>query len=243
MLKSRLDAGERLLGVLLRMPAEELVEMCAVAGFDFVLIDGEHGPVDLLGLRNHLALAQIHGTSVLVRVGQDEPGSVLRVLDAGAEGVVVPHVDTAKQARAVVDAAHYPPRGNRGFGSYGRAGRFGLRSPAEHQQSALANTLVFGMIESPLGVLNSAAIVSVPGLDGIMVGAADLRASSGAGDPDPAESISRVHATLAERGVLRMEIVAGAEQAQAALADGAQLVVYNLTATVMAHLARLRGVL
>jgi 4-hydroxy-2-oxoheptanedioate aldolase len=165
------------------------------------------------------------------------------VLDAGAEGVVVPHVDTAEQARAVVDAAHYPPMGHRGFGSYGRTGRFGLRSPAEHQQSALANTLVFGMIESPLGVANSAAIASVPGLDGVMVGTADLRASSGADDPDPAESIRRVHATLAECGVLRMEIVAGVEQAAAALDDGAQLVVYNLTATVMAHLAILRGVL
>jgi 4-hydroxy-2-oxoheptanedioate aldolase len=239
-LKERLVAGEPLLGALLRMPSEELVEMVAVSGFDFVLLDTEHGPADVGELRRHLVLAEAHGVPVLVRVGGHEPAAVLRVLDAGAAGVVAPHVDTVEQATALVASAHYPPLGFRGFATYGRAGRFGLVAPAEHQQRALDQTLVFGMIESPAGVAAAADIVATPGLDGIMVGTADLRASSTDADPDPAESLAEVHRILADAGSYRMDIVNGHTQARASFADGAQLVVYNLTATVMEHLAHLR---
>lgn len=239
-LKARLAAGERVLGVLLRMPGEELVEMVAVAGFDFVLVDGEHGPADVTELRRHLAAAQLYDVPVLVRVGAAEPALVLRAIDAGAAGVVAPHVDTPEQAAALVDSAHYPPLGHRGFATYGRAGRFGLVDPREHQERMLAETLVFGMIESPAGVRRAAEIAAVEGLDGIMVGVADLAASSTADDPEPAEGIRRVHQVLADQGRWRMDIVNSLASAKTSFDDGAQLVVYNLTATVMAHLMELR---
>ena len=239
-LKDRVRDGEQLLGVLLRMPAEETVEMLGLAGFDFVVIDCEHGPADVITLRQHLAFAELHGLAVLVRVGAAEPALVLRALDAGAQGVIAPHIDTVGQATALIDSAHYPPVGNRGFATYGRAGRFGVE-PAEHQNAARRNTLIFGMIESPLGVANAAEISSVSGLDGIMVGTADLRAASTTADLDPSEAVRRVHAVLAQRGGARMDIVNGVEQAKASFADGAQLVVYNLTATLMDHLRMLRG--
>lgn len=241
-LKDRLRAGDRLLGVLLRMPAEELVEMAAVAGFDFVLIDSEHGPADLVALRHHIVLAERHGTGVLVRVGENEPSVVLRVLDAGADGIVAPHIDTVEEAEALAGSAHYPPLGRRGFATYGRTGRFGGVEAAEHQQRATDHTLVLAMIESPLGVANAAAIFAVPGVDGTMVGPADLRASSTAADPDPIASIRQVHADLAAAGAYRMDIVNGTDQARTAYDDGAHLVVYNLTHTLMEHLAVLRGV-
>lgn len=241
MLKTRLVSGEPLLGVLLRLGNEELVEMVAVSGFDFVLLDAEHGPADVTELRRHLVLAETHGVAVLVRVGGAEPALVLRVLDAGAEGVVAPHVDTPQQATALVEAAHYPPLGSRGFATYGRAGRYGLVSPDDHARAAAERTLVFGMIESPAGVAAAGAIARTPGLDGIMVGTADLRAASTGADPDPAESLAAVHRTLAAAGAYRMDIVTSAAQATASFADGAQLVVYNLTATVMTHLAELRA--
>jgi 4-hydroxy-2-oxoheptanedioate aldolase len=238
--KARLLTGGRALGVLLRMPGEELVEMVAVAGFDFVLLDGEHGPADVTELRRHLAAAQIYDVPVLVRVGSAEPALVLRAIDAGAVGVVAPHVDTAEQALALVDSAHYPPLGHRGFATYGRAGRFGLVDPREHQQRMLDETLVLGMIESPAGVRQAEDIVAVRGLDGIMVGVADLAASTTPVDPPPAEGLRHVHRVLAEQGKLRMDIVGSLPAAEQSFDDGAQLVVYNLTATVMAHLAELR---
>ncbi len=241
-LKDRLANGDRLLGVLLRMPAEELVEMCAVAGFDFVLIDCEHGPADLVPLRQHLAVTAAYAVPTLVRVGTAEPALVLRALDAGAAGIVAPHIDTAAQAAALVDAAHYPPLGHRGFATYSRAGRYGQVDPRAHQQRLVAETLVIGMVESPEGVTNTPDILQISGLDGIMIGTADLRASSTAADPDPADSIGAVHAELAERGRVRMDIVNSADQARQSLADGASMVVYNLTHTIMELLAALNAV-
>jgi len=84
--KARLRSGEQLVGALVRMPCEDVVEMLAVAGLDFVLIDCEHGPADVLALRTHIALAQVHGVPVLVRPGEGEPGLVLRALDLARNG-------------------------------------------------------------------------------------------------------------------------------------------------------------
>lgn len=241
-LKQRLRAGEQLIGVLLRMPSEELLEMVAVRGFDFVVIDCEHGPADVMALRQHLALAATHDVPVLVRVGSDEPALVLRALDQGAVGIVAPHVDSAADAQRLVDAAHYPPLGHRGFATYSRAGRFGSVPPQEHQRRQLDETVVIGMIESPTAVAAARDILTVPGVDGTMIGTADLRASSTNADPDPAGSVAAVHAVVAELGALRMDIVTGSEAAGRSLSEGAQLVVYNLAHTLMDHLAELRAV-
>ncbi len=100
-------------------------------------------------------------------------------------------------------------------------------------------TLVLGMIESPEGVRNAREILSTPGLDGTMIGTADLRASSTAADLDPGEAMRAVHAQVAELGAVRMDIVNGLDAAERAFADGAALVVYNLTHTIMEHLATL----
>lgn len=239
-MKARLQAGERLLGGLIRLPAEDLVEMTAMSGFDFLVIDCEHGPAELTDLRRHIALADLHGVAVIVRVGSDEPALVLRVLDQGAAGVIAPHIDTAEQARELVDAVHYPPLGHRGFATYTRVGRFGTVDPAAHQQRMLDETLVIGMIESPAGVVAAEEIVAVEGLDGIMIGTADLRAASSPTDPVPADSVREINRTLAAHGSYRMDIVGTLAAATAAFEDGAQLVVYNLAHSLMGHFADLR---
>lgn len=237
-LKTRAAAGERLRGVLLRMPAEELVEMAGVAGVDFVLLDCEHGPSDVLELRRHIAAAQVHGVPVLVRVAEHDPQLVLRALDHGAAGIVVPHVDDAEGAVRAVRAAHYPPLGERGFATYGRAGGYGTVPPAEHLAAA-ENTLVIAMVESAEGCEQAASIVAVDGVDGVLVGPADLAVSlrAEAGSTQVREATADVHAAVAASGGLRMDIVGSQAAAQAALADGAQFVVHNLTA----HLMRLLG--
>ena len=240
-LKERLRSGDRLVGVLLRMPAEDMVEMLAVSGFDFVVLDCEHGPNEVTDLRRHIALADLHEMPVVVRVGSDEPALTLRALDQGAAGIIAPHVDTTEQAEALVDAVHYPPVGHRGFATYSRVGDFGRVDPAAHQARMLDETLVVGMIESPTGVSQAEEIVAVPGLDAVMIGTADLRASSSPDTPDPVKSIRSVNRVLAASGCWRMDIVNTRAAAGAALDDGAELVLYNLTATLMDHLAQLRS--
>lgn len=239
-LRRRLAAGEPLLGLLLRIPSEDLLEMAAVAGFDFVLLDCEHGPADVAELRRHITVAQLHGMDVLVRTGSDEPALVLRALDQGAGGIVAPHTDDATTAARLVSSVRYPPAGHRGFATYTRAGEFG-RIPAAEHQARMAEALVIGMIESPAGVRDVDAVLEVPGIDGLMVGGADLGAASGPEDPTPAESTATVHAALRARGAIRMDIVGSAEQATASFAEGAQLVVYNTAHVLMQTLADLRS--
>ena len=230
------------MGVLLRVPAEELVEMAALSGFDFVLIDCEHGPAEVVEVRRHIALASLHGVSSLVRVGSGETALALRVLDAGAAGVVGPHIDTMADARALVDSVHYPPLGQRGFATYSRAGRFGSVDPEAHQRAALADTVVVAMIESPEGVRHAADIAAVAGVDAVMIGVADLRAALTPDDPEFADALGQVNEALAACAKPRLDIVPSRDAAMAAFADGAQLVVYNLTHALMAHLAELNQV-
>lgn len=238
-LRARAGHGKPLFGVLLRMPSEELVEMSAIAGFDFILIDCEHGPNDLVSLRQHMAAAAVHDVPVIVRIGQDDSGMILRALDQGAQGIVAPHIDSAAQAHALVKATHYPPLGERGFATYSRAGRFGTVDPTAHREWFLENTLLVAMIESPRAVAAVDEIAAVPGIDSLMVGPADLAASSGPEDPPLAESIARVADAAAAAGKHRLDIVSSPANASRAVESGATLVVYNLAATVMDHFATL----
>ncbi|WP_370184767.1 HpcH/HpaI aldolase/citrate lyase family protein [Rhodococcus wratislaviensis] len=244
-MKERLAAGEQLLGVLVRMPAEELVEMAGMSGIDYVLIDCEHGPADLIPLRQHITAAQLHGMDVLVRVGQNEPALIQRVLDHGATGIVVPHVDDAEQAADVVRAARYAPVGDRGFATYGRAGGFGSVSAADHLTADTEQTVVIVMVESEIGCRNVEDIVSVPGVDGVMGGPADLAVSMGvptSSDPKVVGALDRVHTAVSAGERVWLEIVASEKRAQEAFDAGAGLVVINLSHVLMDMFGGLRRI-
>ncbi|MCS7477998.1 HpcH/HpaI aldolase/citrate lyase family protein [Umezawaea endophytica] len=231
-LKARLRAGEKLAGALVRMPSEDVVEMLAVAGLDFVLVDCEHGPADVGSLRHHIALAQVHGVPVLVRIGEGEHHLAARALDQGAQGIIAPHIESAAEAEALVRALHFPPLGTRGFATYPRAGRFGTVTAAEHRAAA-ESTLVIAMLESPAAVADAAGIVSVAGIDGYLVGTADLAASRGPDDPSVAELLAAVRADPGTASVVRFDLAAGAASAAEAFADGAQVVVHNVAQVLM----------
>lgn len=237
-LRRRLDAGEKLVGALVRMPAEEIVEMLAVAGHDFVLLDCEHGSADLGALRAHVTAAESFGLPVLARAGADDAGFALRALDLGVQGIVSPHVDGVEDAGRLVRATHYPPRGERGFATYSRAGRYGAATPAEHRERA-GDVLVVAMIESPVAVTAATSITAVPGVDGYLVGRSDLGAARAETDPPLDELVARVHESAAP-GTIRFDFVGSAEAARAAFEDGAQVVVHNLTLEMRELFERLR---
>lgn len=237
-LKARLRSGEHLVGALVRMPCEDAVEMLSVAGVDVILVDCEHGPADVLALRTHIALAQAHGVPVLVRPGEGEPALILRALDQGAVGIVAPHVESPEEARALVASVHYPPMGRRGFATYPRAGRFGTVPPDQHRDNA-AETLTIAMLESPQAALRAGEILSVPGIDGYLIGTADLAASTGAGDAPVAESVAAIHRQGAEVGCWRAELAGSRDDAERVLAAGGRIVVYNVAQVLMRVFAEL----
>ncbi|MEU9350764.1 aldolase/citrate lyase family protein [Streptomyces griseoloalbus] len=232
-LKQRLADGEQLRGALLRLPSETLVEMAGVAGFDYVVIDCEHGPADMALLQQHLTAAAAHGIDVLVRVGSDEPALALRCLDLGAAGLIHPHVDSREDARRAVDASHYPPWGKRGFATYSRAGRFGTVTAADHV-AASRETLVVTMVETRQACDNADAIAGTEGVDAVLVGPADLAADCGFPEPGVVDGlIARAHDAARANKRAVMTIVPSLDAARAAERQGFQLIVYNMAHVLM----------
>lgn len=233
-LKQRVASGEQLLGTLLRIPNEMLVEMTGLVGMDFVVLDTEHGPGDQIPLGQHLTAAAAAGLPALVRVGA--LSEILRVLDLGAAGIIVPHVSTVEQAQAAVRAATYPPRGDRGFATYSRAGRLGLAGAAEHLRAAARNTAVVLMIEDAQGVAAAEQIAAVPGVDGLFVGPADLAVALGRpgeqNEPEVQQVIRSVHDAARRSGVAVVSITGDPAGARAQFAAGSTMVIYNAMAAL-----------
>lgn len=158
-------------------------ERLARLGYDYVAVDAQHGLMGYTGIRNAMLAIDAGATSAaMVRVEQNDPFAIGRVLDAGATGVIVPLIDTAEDAAAAVRATRYPPEGRRSYGPMRAQLRVGP-APAEANESVL----LLAMIETPQGLRNVAEICATPGLDGIYVGPSDLRlAVGGETSTDPA---------------------------------------------------------
>ena len=187
-LKSKLISGERpLLGSFLGLPSPPLVEMLGYAGYDFVVLDAEHGTFSPERMEESVRAADAVGIPCVVRVADLEAKLILSALDLGAEGVQVPQVETAEQARAVVRFSHFPPVGDRGYGSTTRAAGYGFRPRPEVRETALQRRVVSIQIESKPGVEHLQAILGTDGIDVVFIGTSDLSLSYGYDSPnDPA---------------------------------------------------------
>jgi 2-dehydro-3-deoxyglucarate aldolase/4-hydroxy-2-oxoheptanedioate aldolase len=184
-LPGRAASDDAPLGTWLKIPAVEPVEIMAFAGFDFVIVDLEHAPLTLETAYRLINLAALSGMSPLVRVPDHGPSTIQRVLDAGAHGVLVPHVDSVDEARVVARAVRFPPHGDRGAGGTSRAGQWGLRPTPDYLAFGNERALCVPQLESAPAVEAAADIVALDGIDAIFVGAADLALSMGAGPGDP----------------------------------------------------------
>ncbi|MDF2958839.1 MAG: siderophore biosynthesis protein SbnG [Paenibacillus sp.] len=165
-------------GMIGSIPSPVVVEMVGCAGFDFIIIDTEHVQVNPETLEHMIRAAEAVELTALVRVSEAHPKEILRALDAGAMGIVVPHVETGEQAEQIVRACKYGPVGNRSLNS-GRAGMFGRDDLGEYIRRANEEIMVVAMIESRKGVEEASQILSVPGIDMVLEGAADLSQSYG----------------------------------------------------------------
>ncbi len=176
----RLRAGEMALGLGVQALRGSLVPLLAqAADYDWLFLDMEHGAMTL-DQASQIALAALaQGVTPIVRVCADALHEATRALDNGAQGIVVPHVDSAAQAAAVVQALRYPPQGRRSWG--GMLPHYGLRpAPAAEAQAALnRETAIIAMIETPEGVAAVDEIAAVEGIDVLLIGTQDLTATMG----------------------------------------------------------------
>lgn len=176
-LKTRMLGGDILAGTFLRTPAHELVEVLHKSGLDFLCLDAEHAPFDHGRMDICLAMTRALGWPALVRVPTGSPIEILKALDAGAAGIVVPHVNTVEKARAVAKAAHFG-HGGRGYAGAPRWAGFATR-PMQDVLAQSAETIVIAQIEEPEAVEAAEEIAATPGIDGLFVGPSDLAVCHG----------------------------------------------------------------
>lgn len=173
--KQDLSKGPVQLGFWLALASPNIAEICAGLGFDWVLVDAEHGPQTLPGIADQLRAVDANPPcSAVVRVSSDDPVTIHQILDLGAQTIMVPMVETAEQAAALVKAARYPPQGERGIGG-ARAARWG-RYPA-YVAEANQQLCIIAQIETALALENIEAIAAIDGIDALFVGPVDLAAS------------------------------------------------------------------
>ena len=240
---TKVRSREKLVGYWITLDVPPAAERIARLGYDYVVLDGQHGLIGYQGLMTGL-LAIDAGAAIgprrtvgMVRVEANDPTPIGRALDAGATGVIVPLIDTADDVARAVTAAKYPPVGARSFGPMRASLRIGP-VPAD----ANSATVVLAMIETPLGLKNVAEICATPGLDGVYVGPSDLSLALGAsfpGDPEVAgpfeEAVELIAKTAQDAGVAAGIHTFDGESAKRRLAQG-----YTF-ATVASDLSHLEG--
>lgn len=183
------------MGTFIKTSSPHVVEILGTTGLDFAVVDAEHAPFDRAGLDLLMMAGKAAGLPLLVRIPDRNAATVQSVLDMGAAGIVVPHVDTVADALAVVGHARFRG-GDRGFSSSPRFagyGTLGMKAAIAHGDQAM----VICQIESPAAVANAAAIAAVDGVDGLFIGRADLALAMGLDDSKHPDVSAATDASIA----------------------------------------------
>lgn len=235
-LKTRLKccAQEMLIGSLVSVPSPEVAEIMARVGFDYLWIDVEHGPADFVAAQ-HMIQATGDRCASLIRVPDKDEVWLKKALDTGCDGVIVPQIQSAEEAKAVVDACLYPPEGRRSVGIT-RAHAYGMAFQ-DYVETANKHLLIVLQVEHVAGVRHIEAIVQVPGIDVILVGPYDLSGSLNllgqVDHPTVQEHIAVVRQACAEAGVTTGIFVADVPAAKRAIDQGFQLIALGMDAAFL----------
>jgi 2-keto-3-deoxy-L-rhamnonate aldolase RhmA len=196
-LKSKLKKGDLLVGTMIsEVRNPNVAYMLAQSGFDFFIIDQEHGAYSPETLSNLIAVARGAGIAPIVRIPEIRRETILKPLDSGAAGLLVPQVNTPEQAKEILLHAKYPPAGNRGVALRRAHSLYQKVTPAEYLKQANEETFIAVQAETPTAIENLEAITSVSGVDAVFVGPFDLSVSLGipgeTNHPQEVEAINRV---------------------------------------------------
>ena len=203
--KQSLTGGGPVYGLWLGLPDPTVAELAAGSGFDWLLIDHEHGPFELRDIMQHLQAVAPYPVAPIVRPVEGNPALLKKMLDIGVQTLLIPMVETAEQARELVSAALYPPAGTRGLGtSMARAAQWNRVPGYLHQANDEICLLL--QVETATAMENLDAILAVDGVDGVFIGPSDLSASMGhigdAGHPEVREAIGHGLASIKAAGKL-----------------------------------------
>ena len=178
-LKERLYRGEMVVGPFLKITDPAIVEIAAHGGFDYVIIDSEHGPISMENAQNMIRAAEATQITPIIRVLRNDPELILRALDIGAHGVQVPEINTKQQAEALVQACRYYPAGRRGVCRFVRAAQYSKQGTEVYFTSANESVTVIAHLEGIEGINNLDSILEVEGIDVLFIGPYDLSQAMG----------------------------------------------------------------
>ena len=178
-LKEILARGEVALGTCCYTFSPAIVELAGHCGLDFIRIDNEHAWRQDESVEHLMRAAYVAGIVPILRIDRDDPYLVRKALEVGAGGIIVPHVNTAREVEEIVQAARFPPRGHRGYGGLCFSGKWGADAGPDWVKWSDQETMVWVMIEDWRALENLDAIFSVPGLDAVLFGPADYSFSAG----------------------------------------------------------------
>jgi 2-keto-3-deoxy-L-rhamnonate aldolase RhmA len=234
-LKRKLQQGDIALGLFINSAYPALVEICGYAGFDFVVIDLEHGAIDTLVAEDLCRAADCVGISPTIRIRQNDATQIQRALDIGSAGVQVPQIETKADAEAVVRGAKYNPLGSRGLSFATRAASY-TSLGTNITERLNQESLVVVQVEGKRGVDNIAEIVSVPHIDVVFLGPYDLSQSLGipgrVRDPRVLELMQQCVATIRQSGKAAGTFADNAEIAQQWINAGVQYVTMGVDVAV-----------
>jgi len=206
-IKEKISQGQLAIGTYVNLADPAVVEMIGIAGYDAAFIDMEHTAFDLETVQEMVRACDLTGICSLVRVPDNSPKTILRVLEMGAQGIQVPHIADRDDALAAVKAVRYAPLGDRGMGGPTRATRYGTVPMKEHIKNSNSDIVLVVMVEDMKAIGQLEQIASIDGLDLIAVGPSDLSqalAVSGKDDPKLKATIGQIAETLSKVGKARM---------------------------------------
>jgi 2-keto-3-deoxy-L-rhamnonate aldolase RhmA len=243
-LKDLIDrpTGQVPIGPFLKIPSIEVVEIMKAAGFDFVVFDAEHAMLSVSDLNVLVAMARALDLPPLVRVSDHHYGDMQRILDAGAAGILWPHVSNASECRTVIRQASHPPIGTRGSGGGMRAGGWGISQGQgiDYLRDARERVMRIPMIEEIGAVEDAENILSVEGVDGVFIGPGDLSLTMGLKPTDPqvVAAVDRTFSTAKQKGVRVATLARGAADVRSKAEQGYDFVMVANDTGLLARSAR-----
>lgn len=242
--KSRLTAGDLLIGCWAGFADGYATEVMATAGFDWLVIDGEHAPNDLRSTLQQLQVLEAHDTQAVVRLPVGKDWLIKQALDIGAQTLLIPMVDTADQARALVRACRYPPDGIRGSGAaLARASRFS--QIPDYIQTANAQICLLLQVETGAGLASLEEILTIEGVDGVFIGPSDLAADMGypgqSDHPVVRAAIHKALQTIAASDKAAGILALDDDTARAYQQMGAQFLAVGIDVVMLAKAARAKA--
>jgi 2-keto-3-deoxy-L-rhamnonate aldolase RhmA len=238
--KEKLHSGEPVYGLTLTIGAPQIAELVAHLGFDWIWIETEHTTMSLDAVQAQLQAIAGTGTKAVVRVDNNDPTTLKRVLDTGPDGILIPSVNTREEAEKALKAIKYPPLGERGIG-LARAQRYGLNMGG-YIQAANDEVVVLFMIEHIRAVQNIHEILQVEGLDAIMVGSLDLAGSmnlqNDLSNPLIEAEVQKVLKACQQAGIACGAFVGDPHQAKERIEQGFRLLILGADVLVLASGAR-----